>query len=124
MCDTLVATSEATRDGVVVFAKNSDREPNEAQHLVYVPAKDFPAGSQVRCTYIEIPQVEHTYALILSKPFWIWGAEMGVNEHNVVIGNEAVFTKFGSPPNMNFKSFTCIPIEIFGTWVTCNLLRF
>ena len=93
MCDTLVATSEATRDGVVVFAKNSDREPNEAQHLVYVPAKDFPAGSQVRCTYIEIPQVEHTYALILSKPFWIWGAEMGVNEHNVVIGNEAVFTK-------------------------------
>jgi len=93
MCDTVVATPQATADGVTLFAKNSDREPNEAQCVVHYPAQDYPAGSSLRLTYIEIPQVEHTHATLLSKPFWMWGAEMGVNEHGVAIGNEAVFTK-------------------------------
>jgi dipeptidase len=95
MCDTVVATREATVDGVTVFGKNSDREPNEAHHLLRVPAQDHPPGSRVKCTYIDIPQVEHTHAILLSKPFWIWGAEMGTNEHGVAIGNEAVFTRVG-----------------------------
>jgi secernin len=93
MCDTFVATPDVTIDNVTIFAKNSDREPNEAQYLELIPAQDFPTGSHVQCTYIQIPQVNHTNAVLLSKPFWIWGAEMGVNEHNVAIGNEAVFTK-------------------------------
>ncbi len=93
MCDTLVMTPEATADGVALFAKNSDREPNEAHHLMVVPALDHAPGSRVRCTYIEIEQAAHTYAVALAKPFWIWGAEMGVNEHGVAIGNEALFTR-------------------------------
>jgi secernin len=93
MCDTFVALSEATADGSVVLAKNSDREPNEAHEVVYAPAAEHAAGSTLRCTYITIPQAQHTNAVLLGKPYWIWGAEMGANSHGVVIGNEAVFTK-------------------------------
>ena len=93
MCDTFVALGNATRDGSVIFGKNSDREPNEAHELIIVPHAEYPPGEQVQCTYISIPQVRETNAVLLSKPFWIWGAEIGANEHGVVIGNEAVFTK-------------------------------
>lgn len=93
MCDTMVVLGNATGDGSVFFAKNSDREPNEAHEVVIIPAADHPTNARVRCTYIEVPQVSHTYAVLLAKPFWIWGAEMGANEHGVVIGNEAVFTR-------------------------------
>ncbi len=93
MCDTVVALGSATADGVMLFGKNSDREPNEAQQLLRVPAASHAPGSVVKCTYVEIPQVEQTFEVLLSKPFWMWGAEMGSNEHGVAIGNEAVFTK-------------------------------
>ncbi len=95
MCDTLVALGGVTADGVTLFGKNSDREPNEAHRVLRVPASDHAAGSKVRCTYVEVPQVAHTHALLLCKPHWIWGAEMGANEHGLTIGNEAVFTKLG-----------------------------
>lgn len=93
MCDTLIATKLAATNGIAVFGKNSDRPPNEGQSMVYFPAATHKAGSPLKCTYIEIPQVEKTHAVLLSKPFWMWGAEMGVNEHGLVIGNEAIFSK-------------------------------
>ena len=93
MCDTVVATGEVTKDGVTIFGKNSDREPNEAHYLSHFPAQDYAPNSRVQCTYIDIPQANHTHAVLLAKPFWLWGAEMGANEHGLVIGNEAVFTK-------------------------------
>ncbi|XP_024142029.1 secernin-3 isoform X2 [Oryzias melastigma] len=90
-CDTFVALPPSTEGQSIVFGKNSDRPCDEVQEVVYFPAKDYPAEEKVECTYIEIEQVAHTYAVVLSKPAWLWGAEMGANEHQVCIGNEAVW---------------------------------
>ena len=92
MCDTLVALSNSTANCSVLLAKNSDREPDEAQGLLHV-GKQSHSEPDVACTYRRIPQVAETYECILSKPFQMWGAEMGVNEWGLAIGNEAVFTK-------------------------------
>ncbi len=113
MCDTFVALSNATRDGSVIFAKNSDRDPNEAHELLMIPHATHPAGSEVKCTYISLPQIAETHAVLLSKPFWIWGAEMGVNEHGVAIGNEAVFTKvpYDKEPGLIGMDFLRLALE-------------
>lgn len=88
MCDTLGKLGAK----VSFFAKNSDRSPNEAQIMEYHPAAENLSG-MVECTYISLPQAERTYGVLLSRPSWMWGAEMGVNEWGLCIGNEAVFTK-------------------------------
>ena len=93
MCDTLIAAPDVTKNHLALFAKNSDRPPNEAQFLDWIPARTYQPGESVQCTYIKIPQVEKTSAVLLSRPFWMWGAEMGINQHGLVIGNEAVFSK-------------------------------
>ena len=93
MCDTMVALGNATKDGSVIFAKNSDRQPNEPHIVIRVPQKKYEKGQKLKCTYIEVEQSEETYEVLLLKPSWIWGAEMGSNEFGLTIGNEAVFTK-------------------------------
>jgi secernin len=93
MCDTLYAAPEATADHLALLAKNSDRPPNEAQYLAWFPARSYSEDEKLGCTYIQIPQAKHTYAVLLSKPYWMWGAEMGVNEHGLAIGNETLFSK-------------------------------
>jgi dipeptidase len=113
MCDTLVALGEATTDGSVILAKNSDRQPNEAHVLAHFPRTQHAPGSTVQCTYIEVPQVAETYEVLLSKPFWIWGCEMGVNECGLAIGNEAVFTKepYGKEPGLIGMDFLRLALE-------------
>lgn len=93
MCDTFTAMPNSTINNSLLFAKNSDREPNEPHIIVRIPARNYKKGTTLKCTYIEIEQVENTFDVMLFKPSWIWGAEMGINEYGVVIGNEAVFTK-------------------------------
>lgn len=89
MCDTI---GKIINDRLAIFAKNSDRSANEPQVNEFIAHRHH-SEKIVKCTYITIDQVEETNALVLSRPVWLWGGEMGVNEHGVCIGNEAVFTK-------------------------------
>jgi secernin len=97
MCDTMVALPNSTAEQTMLFGKNSDRQRNEAQAVEYVPATTYDAEAQLHCTYISIPQVRRTHAVLLCRPFWIWGAEMGANEHGVVIGNEGLAARSPDP---------------------------
>jgi secernin len=92
-CSSMVAVGSAVGSGEVILAKNSDRPLNEAQPLCFFPAKDYPSGTEVACTFISIPQVPHTYACIGSRPYVFFGFEHGVNECGVAIGNEQVSGK-------------------------------
>ncbi|HOL18684.1 MAG TPA: peptidase U34 [Candidatus Hydrogenedens sp.] len=88
MCDTVVFVDNQR----VFFAKNSDREVTEPQVLFWQSRRTYREGESLKCTHIVIPQIRETYAILISKPVWMWGAEMGTNEFGVTIGNEAVFT--------------------------------
>uniref|UniRef100_A0A667I6I2 Secernin-2 n=1 Tax=Lynx canadensis TaxID=61383 RepID=A0A667I6I2_LYNCA len=78
-CDCFVSVPPASAIPAVIFV----------QEVVFVPA----GTHALACTYSEVEQVSRTHAVILSRPSWLWGAEMGANEHGVCIGNEAVWTK-------------------------------
>lgn len=92
-CDCFVSLPPASANREIIFGKNSDRPRDEVQEVVYFPAGYHAKGTKVQCTYIEVDQVERTHAVILSRPAWLWGAEMGANEHGVCIGNEGVWSK-------------------------------
>ncbi len=102
MCDLLVAMPSATACGRTLFAKNSDRPPDEAQELEWLaPRRD---EGPVRATYIEVePSPAPTLGVLGSRPWWCWGLEHGVNEAGVAVGNAAIFTTLdphGQPPRL------------------------
>lgn len=117
-CDTFVCLPDLTSNNVVIFGKNSDRPAEEVQEIVYYPEAVCNTNKKLRCTYIEVEQVRlspnlgsqlsifyfyfnrnfliqvsKTAAVMLSKPAWMWGAEMGANNHGVCIGNEAIWSR-------------------------------
>src|SRR5690349_19409685 len=73
----------------MLFAKNSDRPPHEVQTLVSHVAR--PAGPALHTQYLQIPDAG-ACSFVGSHPAWLWGAEHGVNEHGVAIGNEKIWT--------------------------------
>ena len=85
MCDTLCVVG----DGVTLFAKNSDRPVREPQ--VVEAHGRRPGGGRLRTQYLDIDDTGAA-ATVLSRPVWLWGAEHGVNEHGVAVGNEMVNT--------------------------------
>jgi secernin len=86
MCDTICAPGPQG----MVFAKNSDRPPGEIQ-IAWPFGRRASAGCTLRTQYLSIGDTG-AHAALLSCPTWLWGAEHGVNEHGVAIGNERVST--------------------------------
>jgi secernin len=99
LCDCLVALSPATADGVTLFAKNSDRPPDEPQAL---ERHDPRRESTTACTYIAVDGAAgDTIGFVGSRPTWMWGVEHGVNDAGVAAGNETIYTTLdprGHPP--------------------------
>jgi len=90
MCDCLVALRDATRDGHTLFAKNSDRPPDEVQLLEWFEPR---VESHTITTYLEIePYDGETIRFLGSRPSWMWGVEHGVNEAGVAAGNATIYT--------------------------------
>jgi secernin len=85
MCDTFCVRTK----GAMLFAKNSDRHPDEEQVVEWHGRRA--AGSSLRTQYLTIPDAG-AHAFVGSRPTWLWGAEHGVNEFGVAIGNEKIWT--------------------------------
>jgi hypothetical protein len=85
VCDTLAVVGE----GGLLFAKNSDRPPDEPQVIEWFPRRA--AGTALRTQYLELADAGAA-AFLGSRPTWLWGVEHGVNEHGVAIGNEKLYT--------------------------------
>ena len=92
-CDTFALTRDYFSKQANALNKNSDRPLGEAQPLIFFPAADHAPGETLKCTHLTIDQAAHTYAMIGSQPYWIWGFEMGYNEKGLMIGNEAEGSK-------------------------------
>ena len=92
MCDSFVALPTATTTGTTLAAKNADCEINEAQAVLHLPRRRYPEGATLRATHIVIPQARETHEVLLDKSFWTWGGEIGLNEHGLAVGNEAIFS--------------------------------
>jgi hypothetical protein len=89
MCDIIFVKNN---DGTSIVGKNSDRPYLESQELVFLTMKDD-ESHYVKTTYIKIPKYKRRYSIILAKPFWMWGGEMGINECGLVVCNVALFSK-------------------------------
>jgi secernin len=99
MCDTLCKLIV----GENFFAKNSDRDEGEPQFIFFADSsnKNFDEIPEFKSQYQNesLPLINKLKATLpnnipalLSRPSWIWGAEIGINKHGVTIGNEAVFS--------------------------------
>jgi len=118
-CDTMVALPNVTKDGNMIFAKNSDRPYEECQPLKQKSWGHHHSATIVECEYVNIPQVDPTFRHVGSKPYWCEGYEHGFNEHQVVIGNEAIWSKL---PKAEEKRLLGMEVVRFGL-ERCNTAK-
>lgn len=90
MCDLLCALPVAT-GGPTLFAKNSDRPPEEQQRFELLPPRHD--ARTVRATHVSVPaHSAGTLSVFGSRPAWGWGLEQGVNAAGVAAGNATIYT--------------------------------
>jgi len=82
-----------------VLAKVGDRPLAECQPLFFQPAMDHPDDELLACTHICIPQALHTNAILANKIWWMWGVEMGTNDHHVAVTITAQHSVFPCEPD-------------------------
>jgi len=81
----------------MLFAKNSDRPPDEAQIVESRPRRG-PGSVEMQYLTLSDPGAA---AAVVGRPTWLRGAEHGLNEHRVAVGNEKIWTvddPRGRPP--------------------------
>ena len=66
---------------------------NEAQFLDWQPRRSHADGAATEMHLDRNSASSPDARRAVEPPLWMWGAEMGTNEHGVTIGNEAVFTR-------------------------------
>ncbi len=93
MCDAWVAHADMTKDGGVIFGKNSDRPAGECQVLYRSKTRSKDPARLIQCSYVQVPDGQGAMATLGCRPYWCWGYETGINEAGVVGGNTAIFTK-------------------------------
>lgn len=113
MCDCLVALAPRSASGRTLFAKNSDRPPGEAQRIEWIaPRRD---RRPIHATHIEVaPHPSETIGALISRPWWMWGAEHGVNEAGLAIGNETIYTRLDPrqfPPALTGMDLVRLALE-------------
>jgi hypothetical protein len=87
-----VALRPATAAPWSLFAKNSDRPPGERQVFEWSPPRVD--RTTTRTTYLDVVAAQgETLGCLVSRPTWMWGAEHGVNEASVAVGNTTVYTR-------------------------------
>ena len=125
MCDCLVALAPRTATDRTIFAKNSDRPPGEAQRLEWVPPRRDRTALHV--THIDVaPHPTDTLGVTISRPWWMWGAEHGVNEAGVALGNETIYTRLDPrrfPPALTGMDLVRLALERAETAETARLSR-
>ena len=106
MCDTFCVR----RPGGMLFAKNSDRPPNETQ-IVESRARRGPGTVETQYLTLSDPG---TAAVVVGRPTWLRGAEHGLNEHRVAVGNEKIWTvddPRGQPPALLGMDLVSLVLE-------------
>lgn len=93
MGDTIAIYKENTLMESTIIGKSCNHSPNEVFLTLKVDAKDYSKEETVKTTTIILPQIPHTYGMIVQKPLWSWGCETGMNEKGLAIGCETVVTK-------------------------------
>eukprot|EP01083_Nonionella_stella_P006523 18965_1 len=96
--NTFVCMKDETKGGYTALCKNSNRNPNETHEVVIIPEIKIDDSTVIECTYSTVsPPKSHSHRCLLSKPVWMWGAEMGSSSAGVCIATENVYpNSYGS----------------------------